>query len=61
MPGRMTSNLNVLLIYIICILICSAQTEIKMRAWKRWRLLVCDAVFDVAAFSCQSLVCVCVT
>lgn len=60
MPGRMTSNLHVLLIYVICTLICSAQIEIKMRAWKRWSLLVCNAVFDVAAFLCWSLVCVCV-
>lgn len=30
-----------------------------MRAWKRWRLLICDVVFDVAAFSCWSFVCVC--
>lgn len=57
----MTSNLHVLLIYVICTLICSAQIEIKMRAWKRWSLLVCNAVFDVAAFLCWSLVCVCVT
>lgn len=30
-----------------------------MRAWKRWRLLTCDDVFDVAAFSCWSFACVC--